>query len=172
MNICKADVSLAQGIAEVHIYSWRTTYKGIVADTYLSSLSVEKRAAGWTSKLNQLNDDEAVYAALNDEGKVVGFAVGGRCRYKEFPYDGELYAIYLLEEYQRKGIGKQLFMSVVDDLKQDGCTSMMTWVLQGNPAMDFYTSLGGKVFGQEEVEIGEEKHTEFAMGWDTLPGMH
>ncbi|MGG3736887.1 GNAT family N-acetyltransferase [Aeribacillus pallidus] len=30
-----------------------------------------------------------------------------------YPYDGELYAIYLLENYQRQGIGNQLVRHVV-----------------------------------------------------------
>jgi Acetyltransferase (GNAT) family. len=49
-----------------------------------------------------------VYVAENKSGKIVGFAAGGRERMGKYMYQGELFAIYILEEYQRQGIGRQL----------------------------------------------------------------
>lgn len=39
----KAALEDAPGIANVHVDSWRSTYKGIVPDTYLASLSYENQ---------------------------------------------------------------------------------------------------------------------------------
>jgi hypothetical protein len=43
MVIRKADIKDIPGIAKVHVDSWRTTYKGIVPETFLDSLSYESR---------------------------------------------------------------------------------------------------------------------------------
>jgi hypothetical protein len=37
----------AKGIAEVHVGSWRTTYKGIVADATLADMNIEVRIRQW-----------------------------------------------------------------------------------------------------------------------------
>jgi hypothetical protein len=41
----------ARSIAEVHVESWKTTYQGIFPDTFLNSLSVEKRDQFWRETL-------------------------------------------------------------------------------------------------------------------------
>ena len=45
--IRKAELEDAKGIAKVHVDSWRTTYKGIVPDTFLENLSYENREQIW-----------------------------------------------------------------------------------------------------------------------------
>ncbi|WP_306428702.1 hypothetical protein [Robertmurraya siralis] len=42
MIIREATLSDAEGIAKVHVDSWRTTYKGIVSDVFLEQLSYKK----------------------------------------------------------------------------------------------------------------------------------
>ncbi len=112
--IRKAEVDDAAGIAKVHVDSWRTTYKGIVPDTFLESLSYEQRELIWKKGINENN----VYIAENENGQVIGFSTGGKERTGKYEaYTGELYAIYILKEYQGKGIGRLLVQSVVDDLK-------------------------------------------------------
>ena len=113
--IRKAEVDDAKGIAKVHVDSWRTTYKGIVPDTFLDNLSYEHRELTWKKGINENN----VYIAENENGKVIGFSTGGKERTGKYEaYIGELYAIYILKEFQGKGIGRLLFQSIVDDLKE------------------------------------------------------
>ena len=81
---------------------------------------------------------------------------------------GELYAIYILKEYQGKGIGRLLVQSVVDDLKDKNLNSMLIWAIEENPACRFYETLGGKKIDTEEIEIAGKKLSEVAYGWDDL----
>lgn len=156
----------AEGIASVHVASWKTTYKGIISDSYLSQLSVEKSKQSWNWTFRHLRPDEGVYVALNDEGTIVGFASGGRNRNVEFGHDGELYAIYLLKDFQGQGIGRSLFRAVVESLESKGLSSLMVWVLHRNSSEGFYKALGGKEIGRKEIVIGSERHLEIAYGWD------
>lgn len=54
-------------------------------------------------------------------------------------YRGEIYAIYLLDEFKRHGIGKTLLNYINRHLKQHLLTPYVTWVLEENKtACQFY----------------------------------
>lgn len=46
-SIRGATVADAEGIAHIHVASWRSTYRGIMPDALLAGLSMERRAANW-----------------------------------------------------------------------------------------------------------------------------
>lgn len=107
MIIRKATLNDAAGIAKVHVDSWRSTYRGIVSDDFLSSLSYENREERWKNFMS--NNEEQQYLFVAEEGKFVGFASGGQNRTDVNDYIGELFAIYILEDFQKKGIGRALY---------------------------------------------------------------
>lgn len=47
MNIRLASVRDIEGIARVHVESWKSTYNGIISESFLSNLTVEKRTKNW-----------------------------------------------------------------------------------------------------------------------------
>lgn len=143
MIIRKANLQDVVAIAKVHVDSWRTTYKGIVPDSYLERLSYERRQVTWTHVItNQL--ESQVFVAEDDDHGIVGFANGGRERSGNLSYQGELYALYIFKEYQGSGIGRALTRAVVSQLKENGY-NMMTWVLKDNPSLGFYEHIGKKI---------------------------
>ncbi|XEC94499.1 N-acetyltransferase family protein [Paenibacillus tarimensis] len=168
MKVREASIEDAEGIAIVHVNSWKSTYQGIISESYLSSLSVENRTKSWKWTFENRAEHERVFVAENREGKIVGFSNGGRSRNDEFNHDGELYAIYLLREYQGLGVGKLLFNSVVASLKNNGYSSMMLWVLEDNPSLGFYKLQGGQSIGQKTISIGTDNLVELAIGWSSL----
>jgi ribosomal protein S18 acetylase RimI-like enzyme len=167
MNVRKATQNDLEGIANVHVSSWKTTYKGIISDSYLNSLSVEGRKKSWEWTFNNLNKDETIFLA-EDNGRIVGFSNGGKSRSNEFEHDGELYAIYLLKDYQRQGIGRMLVDSVVESLKSKNYKSLLVWVLEGNPSLNFYKRIGGGIIAKKEITIGGDTLNEVAIGWSSL----
>lgn len=155
----------AKGIAKVHVNSWRTTYTGIVPDDYLDQLSYQ----GWQQLWSDILSKGKVFVAENDKGEIVGFSSGGIERSGKYEdFDGELYAIYLLKEYQGQGIGTQLFKAVVDDLKKDQYRSMTVLVVEENDSRFFYEALGGKKIDRIEIEIGGKKLYELVYGWKDI----
>ena len=153
------------GIAKVHVDSWRTTYKGIVSDEYLSNLTYESRKKIWDSGVPR----GGVYVAVNEKNEVVGFSCGGLERSGDYPsYRGEIYAIYLLEEYQGMGLGKKLVEPIIKDLVGRDVYTMLVLVIAENKARFFYESLGAKEVDQVEVTIGEKLYTEIVYAWDDI----
>src|SRR5262245_16790059 len=128
-------------IAKVHIDSWRTTYKGIVSDEYLSVMSYTERERRWQEFFEEKDHFQFAYLAEEENGQIVGFASGGVNRSEIADYQGELYAIYILREYQGKGIGRQLTEAVARQLLREEIRSIAVWVLERNPACRFYESL-------------------------------
>lgn len=168
MIIRKADLNDIDGITQVHIESWKTTYKGIVSESYLSNLSFENRKKNWSDIFSNLKQHESVFIAEDTNGTIIGFAMSGRNRNHEFDHAGEIYAIYILSEYQGQGIGRLLFQEAVGSLMEQGYESMMLWVLADNPSLGFYQRLGGTVIGRENIKIGEDYLIELAIGWSEL----
>lgn len=159
----------AADVARVHIDAWRSTYQGIVPDAHLASLSYEKRQQG---VLRWLKEMPIFCVAEHPSAGIVGFATGGPdLEGSEPSYSGQLYGMYIFQEHQRRGIGRQLVRHVAGELAAAGMCSMVIWVLVDNhPARRFYEALGGQPLGTKSIEIGGTKLEEMAYGWeDTRP---
>ncbi len=144
----------AAGIAPVHVESWKSTYRGLVPDDYLNSLDISSRTQDFQNWLKG-PPDRFLSVAENLEGEIVGFVSGGPVREKSGPEMGELYAIYFLSGYQRKGIGRKLFYAGADRLKHLGYRRMVLYSLAGNPHQAFYTALGGREEpAAKKIQIG------------------
>ena len=166
MNVREAMIDDAEAIARVHVASWRSTYRGIVPDDFLDRLSVDRRAEMWRGAIDDRPRTAGVFVAADDVGQLVGFSSCGPNRDADNRgYDGELFAIYLLQSYQGRGIGGVLFRAAVRRLSDAGFRAMMLWVLAANPARQFYTALGGQELGTKIVEIGGVPLDEVAYGW-------
>ncbi|TYR80598.1 GNAT family N-acetyltransferase [Priestia megaterium] len=165
MKIKKADDTYTKEIARIYVDSWRTTYKGLVPDAYLDSLSYEESKLKWTDFLEQ--QDSIIYVALNSDQQVVGFASAQRAT--DVNYDGELYSLYLLKEDQGYGIGKQLVSAITTEFLSKGFRSMMVWAMkQNHSATSFYQRLGGRIIAERLSTFGEKIVEDVAYGWDDL----
>ncbi|ART75105.1 GNAT family N-acetyltransferase [Sutcliffiella horikoshii] len=165
IKIRKAILSDSKGIAKVHVESWKTTYAHIVPEEYLNNLTYESREQIWINSI----PNGGVYVAENNEGEIVGFSSGGKERSGKYDgYDGELYAIYILKEYQGQGIGKALVQPIIEELKGLGLNSLLVLVLKDNASCLFYEALGGKKIDELEVQIAGKKLTEVVYGWENV----
>ena len=130
-----------RGKAYVHWKSWQESYPGMVDAGYLRQLtlaSCEERAFRWPS--------DTWIAKLY--GKVVGFAAFGASR--EQPGAGELFALYVLEAFQKQQIGRRLMQLCLQELS--GCERIYLWALAENEkALRFYERFGFHRDGAEKL---------------------
>ncbi|MET1013849.1 MAG: GNAT family N-acetyltransferase [Paenisporosarcina sp.] len=165
MRIRNANLADIKGIAKVHVDSWKTTYENIISEDFLNNLSYESREKVWKTNMSNMN----VYVAENAEGDVVGFSTGGKERSGNYDgINGELYAIYILKEYQGQGLGRMLVKPVIDELLNLGIKSMLVLVLEKNSSFQFYEALGARQIEIIEVEIAGDKQNEIVYGWDDI----
>ncbi|WP_217996322.1 GNAT family N-acetyltransferase [Alicyclobacillus shizuokensis] len=121
-TIRRAVVQDAAEVAGVNVDSWRSAYRGILSDAYLDSLSYAAREENLRARLQMGCDPErhyAMFVAEDAQGRIIGFADGGPERSGDAEYDGELYAIYLLEGHRCHGLGRRLLQQVTLHLAEN-----------------------------------------------------
>ena len=91
----------AKAIANVNIASWLSTYKGLIHDKMLDNMKPEDYLAKWNNILRktELTEQFGIVAATDDD-KIVGYSFFGKNRNAKYSFDAELYAIYLLQDFQ------------------------------------------------------------------------
>lgn len=173
MQIRPAQPDDAAGIGRVHVETWRSTYAGMLPDSYLVGLSATRHAATWARTLNRPagSKGESVLVA-EDDGHVVGFVSGGAARpckaLKTERTDGEVYTLYVLPDYQGRGLGRELLATGFGHMADAGYTAAVIWVLQPNPSRFFYEAMGGVRIGEREEKFAGAPVLEVAYGWEPL----
>lgn len=165
-RIRRADPDDAAAIAEVRVDTWRSAYRGLLPDALLDGLDPADDAAFRRRDLERLAPDRVAYVADQD-GAVVGFVTAGRERTGRHPgYRGEVYAIYVIDRLQHRGIGRRLIRAAAADLVGRGLSPILIWTLYDNPrSRAWYEARGGVVVGEKrESFAGYELH-EVGYGW-------
>lgn len=133
------------GKSVVHYRSWQHTYRGLIPQEYLDAMSVEKSAA-----ITERYPDDTLIAIADDT--VIGFAGYGPARDQDLVNAGEVYAIYVLPEYQHMGAGYALMQEAVRRLAAYDCIAV--WALGTNQnAIEFYHRYGFVPDGQEKTTV-------------------
>ena len=162
----RANVKDAFSVAKVHVESWRKSFMGIVSQEFLDNMSIERREKMFRQRLGVENYKMFVAETFTDG--IVGFADFGKSRDQDLPFEGELYAIYILYESQGKGIGENLFRLCQKQMIADKINSMHLEALEVSPYKFFYHKMGGTIVGQgKHFLANSEYHTVF-YGWNNL----
>jgi GNAT superfamily N-acetyltransferase len=133
----------ARPVAEVHVDSWRHTYRGVLPDEYLDRLSVDDRESMWLGAFADPDPKSGALVAEAD-GHLVGFASFGPSRDEDAPDGtGEVPAIYVEPAALGTGVGRELFAAVTETLRDAGFTRATLWALEANAsARRFYEKAG------------------------------
>lgn len=143
----------ARGIATVHVASWQSTYAGILPEEFLANLSADARETLWKDNLSHDDYGKTKFAIVAEvAGRVIGFADGGPAR-NASGCDCEIFAIYLLGEYQQQGLGKELMSQLADKLVAAGFRTAIVGVLADNPSRGFYEKLGARYSHSQQISI-------------------
>ena len=106
-HIRKAELTDAKAIAQVHVKGWQQSYKDIISHDYLANISYEERLKQRIHLLEQGNH-HTIYLVATVEDKVIGFCDAGSS-FEISLANGEIYAIYLLDQFKQQGIGSALW---------------------------------------------------------------
>lgn len=160
-------------ISLVTATSWKTTYRGMIDDTYLDDLKEDHWVQFLISAFDddgQLSEGRLCMVLLLDE-QIVASAVLAQA---EKATEIHLTALYMLPECIGQGYGRQLYEAVEKEIKNRGYTECSLDVLQSNSrAICFYQSAGFvKTGGQTVFTLGEREYTSLAMrkslSWGSL----
>lgn len=152
MKIRSAQLQDVQQLAQVHVRSWQSAYKGLLPDEYLANLSVESREEQWS---NAITNSPTQLDLCEDNEGIVGFVAYGRGRDNDAKTRqvGEIYAIYLDADVWGKGYGKALLDKALRILQNQGYSRVVLWVLDTNErAIKFYERNGFTLDGETKRE--------------------
>jgi ribosomal protein S18 acetylase RimI-like enzyme len=151
----EASIGDAPAIADLHVRSWRSAYRGIVPDAILDGLSVDARRDVWTRAIGRAATEpsnEARVWVVEEAGAVRGFAETRPSRDDDAqPGTGEVHSIYLAPEAWGRGLGQRLLAHASDDLRARGFVPLVLWVIEDNaPGRRFYERAGWRPDGARQ----------------------
>jgi GNAT superfamily N-acetyltransferase len=143
VTIREAVADDAAGIADVHVRSWQTAYRGLIDQGFLDRLSRTEHLSMWRHRFEAADPDLHVLVA-EAGGEIVGFSSFGPSRDVDAGVNtAEVYAIYLAPERFGAGVGRQLLGRTVKALGGLGFLDCTLWVLEVNHrARRFYDAAG------------------------------
>ena len=153
-------------VAKVHVESWQKSFAGIVPGEHLDNMSAKIREERFREAFEK--PDYKMFVAEDTERGIIGFADFGPLSVGNFQYQTALYAIYLLRDFQRRGIGKNLFRLCQKEMISDGFNSMFLEALECSPYRSFYEMMGGRVVGHSYHFLSGVEYKTLIYGWDNL----
>lgn len=168
MHIRKANQSDIEIIVDINIQTWLTTYAGIIDNAILERFAqsrqkrIDRDLEYYESGDYKLKHEERALAMVDNQE--VGFITYGPCRQAkayQLKDTGEIYAIYVLADYQKSGVGKALLDYAFNELKrQYNYTAVLIWALKDNPFRRFYEKNGGQKAFHKPLLLAHKTYTE------------
>lgn len=143
----------AEAIARVHSETWRVTYAGLLAPSYLAALDVEALAPRWRGRLGR--PDRSGVLVAEEAGRVVGFATfaGATGDADLAGFAGEIEMLYIHPSAQRRGHGRALLGAASGTLADHPFYWLVVWVVEANhAARAFYHQVGLRLDGGRRSE--------------------
>lgn len=165
-NIREATLADCESIGKIQARTWKTTYKGLLTDEYLSTIDESERAQAAVKRHS--NPVLKTFVVTNHTTDLpVGFACIGPSREKNLSADVEVYAIYIFDEYQKFGAGELLLRQAFEYLQSQGGKLAFISVFKKNfKARKFYEKMGGQLIGEDCAIIDEVKYLTSTYVWD------
>ena len=141
----------AEAIECVRIATWKACYRGIVPDAYLDELSVQSSRVDRLRKgIDRADAGGSVVAVA--ESRIIGMGFAGPPEDDQLPEGtGEVLAVYVLSDWQGRGVGRALLERLTSDLRAHGYRSAILWTLRDRRATRrFYEANGWEFDGTEE----------------------
>jgi GNAT superfamily N-acetyltransferase len=148
-------------VAEIHVFGWRSAYRGIASDSLLfNKMTVERRMEAFRSFV----ENEAAENYVYDDGIIKAFMTAGQCRDADKPDSFELWGVYVEPFMQREGIGSKMVGFCEARARERGFGEVCLWVLEKNEAARaFYEKMGygadGKAIYLDSLDAFEVRYT-------------
>lgn len=164
----KAKAEDAYWIAFVNAYTRYTAYKWLIPEKVLKTRvdSISERA----EKTREFIEGGKEYLVVEntETNEIVWMLFCCPSRNGDYPNSGEIVAIYVLQEYQKLGIGKKLFLAWISELIKLGYNDMIINVLEWNDTINFYKKYGGTVVWERYDLFWTERLKEFILFFDDI----
>ena len=123
---------------EVYIKSWRATYKGIILDKILDTITVEKFSKIWKKYITKENN--GIFGAFEND---IFLGFGAFTPDEEMADTLYLDSLHIKDEYKGKGVGTKIINHLKEYARGKGYKGVSVSIMSGNDrARNLYTKLG------------------------------
>lgn len=151
----------AAAIADVHVRSWQSAYRGMLPQDYLDRLDPADRLPLWRGWLADPDRSRWDVLVADTGDGVCGFSSFGPTRDEDQDpgHVADVRAIYLAPASMGKGVGRALMTASVERLARIGYEQVTLWVLDVNErARRFYEIAGFRPDGASKLDDRDELH--------------
>ena len=150
VEIRRAYPTDAYELVKIRDLAWKDAYYDVLSNDIINIMS--KHIDESVRHLqDQIQENNRILVAL-DGDKIVGFVFYAKTLGDRYD-NAEIREIYVLPNYQKKGIGKQLFDEAVKNIKKLRYKSFIVSVPIYNKNMSFFTKMGGINKGNRQEKI-------------------
>ncbi|MBM6818903.1 MULTISPECIES: GNAT family N-acetyltransferase [Clostridia] len=148
MEIRIASYEDCRSLALLKRIVWETTYRGIYPDEKIDKYDVDLNENKFKNMIKE--QSQRLFVILSDS-KIIGYISCGKIMGAFDKHTHDIGLLYLLKEYQGKGIGRQMFEFAKKELKNQGITEFIVSCNKYNiPAQQFYKKMGGQIIKIDE----------------------
>ncbi len=141
----------AEFIGAIRVAAWQAAYREFMPEDYLGSLDPGANLDSLRASL-QSEASPFVLRIAEIEGEPIAFSILGKPRYEADRSVAELWALNTHPAHWRKGAGQRLVRRALLDAKENGCSSVELWCIQGNMvAQNLYEACGFSRSGQTRI---------------------
>jgi L-amino acid N-acyltransferase YncA len=165
MNIRTIIDNDIQDITKIYTDNWKKTYRNILPDSFLKSMTYEHSKEKWLSYIH--TNKQGAFVAVDENDMIIGFAA-----YK--PYNDLkncllLDSLHILQSVQGGGIGKELILTIGKYAYDNGYEKMSICIVKGNDrAEGVYTHLGAKHYKDFIDDFEGTPSNSSVLLWDDL----
>ena len=136
-SIRSANQADLEEVAHINVDNWQATYENILPQSYLESLEYRAFQRKWERFIVQPSQELLVKEL---ENKVAGFIAFSESK----DWSDNLYidSLHISQKFQRKGVGTQLLLQVLQQAKEDKKTVTIAILKNNENARKLYTKLG------------------------------
>lgn len=147
-------------IAKIKIDNWRKTYKNIFPDTLLENLEIKSETQKCINNIKKRN-----VIVYERENEIIAYCYYGKRNDDTYEqYEGEVFALYVKNECQDHGIGKELLNYAIKDLFTKYKKVLLWCAKENTRAISFYERNGLEFIGRGIEEIGGKDIEKVALG--------
>jgi GNAT superfamily N-acetyltransferase len=118
-------------------------------------------------QFNELSAPNVIFLIAESEDVPIGYAqliLNSRDEAIQRSRPMELRRIYASQEYQGKGVGKELIQAIINEARQRGCDGLWLGVWEKNQrAINFYKKCGFRKVSTHIFFVGDDPQNDFVM---------
>lgn len=148
-----ADQQDCTELAKLKLAIWQTTYQDIYPKEKFDKFNFEEQAKRFR---DYILDNNGMFYLAKDKttNKIVGYCYAGHSSKNFQKGTPEIILLYVLNEYQHQGIGREFFEKSKQFFKNNGHNSFIISCNKYNhPAQYFYEKMGGKIIHTDDDNV-------------------